>query len=164
VQSLVAAALAVGAALLWAAGTVFGRVAGAELAAVHVTALRFLFGLIASVCIVQVRGAPMMFAPLTGRNVLLLVLLALIPGLLALVAYYNGLRATPATRATLAELAFPITAAAVGVGILGARLAPSQWLGFALVLTAVTALALHERRSRRPTVVVKEAETSGATT
>lgn len=162
VTTLTAAGLAVAAAGLWAAGTVFGRVAGKELSAIQVTALRFLFGLVAAAAIVQVRGAPLVFTPFTGRNVLLLLTLALIPGLIALVAYYYGLRATPATRATLAELAFPITAAAVGVGILGSTLQWSQWLGFALVLVAVTALALHERRSRRPAVVVPEQELSAS--
>jgi drug/metabolite transporter (DMT)-like permease len=39
-----------------------------------------------------------------------LVLPALVPGLLALVLYYLALRRTPASRATLAELAFPLTA------------------------------------------------------
>lgn len=163
VASLTAAGLAVGAAALWAGGTVFGRVAGVELSAVHVTALRFLFGLVAAAAIVQVKGAPLAFSPLTGRNVALLVALALIPGLLALFAYYNGLRATPATRATLAELAFPITAAAVGVVILGSTLEWSQWAGFALVLVAVTALALHERRSERPAVVVPGRESPSGT-
>jgi drug/metabolite transporter (DMT)-like permease len=84
-----------------------------------------------------------------------LVLLALIPGLLALVLYYIALRQTPASRATLAELAFPVTAAAVGVTLLDGRLDTSQWVGFAVVLASVVALALHENRAKRPVVAVE---------
>lgn len=155
VDSAAAAALAAGAACLWAGGTVLGRFAQRELSAPHITTLRFFFGLVAAAVIAQSTGAGLAFSPWTARNVVLLVLLALIPGLLGLAVYYVGLRATPATRATLAELAFPLTAAVVGVGILGAELVWSQWIGFVLVLAAVTSLALHERHSRRPAVLLK---------
>lgn len=149
VRSLLAAGLAVGAATLWAAGTVLGRMVSAELSFLHVTTLRFTVGLAALVVVAAVDGAPVS-VPL--ELVPRLVLLALVPGLLALVLYYFGLRTTAAARATFAELAFPLTAAAVGVGLLGGRLDPSQWLGFAVVLVSVVALALHERSSRRPAV------------
>jgi len=76
-----------------------------------------------------------------------LALLALFPGLLGLTLYYIGLRSTPAARATLAEMAFPVTAALIGVGVLGARLSPTQWLGLAVVVVSVTALGLRERSS-----------------
>ncbi|MQA05720.1 MAG: EamA family transporter [Streptosporangiales bacterium] len=149
------ALLAFGAAALWACGTVLGRVAGAELTAMQVTMLRFTVGLVAAVCIALASGSSLVFSPLTWSNVGLLVLLALVPGLISLVAYYYGLRATPATRATLAELAFPLTAALVGVLVLGARLDASQWVGFAIALVAVTGLSLHERRSQQAAVTVR---------
>jgi drug/metabolite transporter (DMT)-like permease len=87
------------------------------------------------------------------------VLLALVPGLLALLLYYRGLRTTPASRATLAELAFPVTAAVVGVTLLDGRLDASQWAGFGIVLAAVLALAVHERRSERPAVAAPDRAT-----
>ena len=144
-----AAALAVGAAALWAAGTVLGRLAALELAPDEVTVLRFAVGAPAAGLCVLALGDPL---TVPARDLPPLVALALGPGLLALLLYYRGLRATPAVRATLAELAFPLTAAAIGVGLLGARLMVTQWCGFACILTAVTALALHERMSRRPAV------------
>ena len=82
----------------------------------------------------------------------LLAALALVPGLLALLLYYRGLSRTPASKATLAELAFPLTAALVGVVVLGGRLEVSQWLGFAVVLVAVTGMALQERVGTTPAV------------
>lgn len=156
ISSAVAAVLAASAALLWAAGTVLGRLAGSKLSAAHLTTLRFAVGLPAAALIAAGQGVPLSFSPLTTRNVVLLLVLALVPGLLALTLYYRGLARTPASRATLAELAFPVTAAAVGVGVLGARLTWSQWLGFVMVLTAITTLSLHERAAKRPAVRLPE--------
>jgi drug/metabolite transporter (DMT)-like permease len=153
VQTAAAALLAVGAAGLWAAGTVMGRMVSAELSFLHVTTLRFAVGLVALASFAMVSGAAI---DVPRELVPRLVLLALIPGLLALVLYYIGLRRTPASRATLAELAFPLTAAAVGVTILDGRLDGSQWLGFAVVLGSVLALALHENRAKRPAVAVPD--------
>jgi drug/metabolite transporter (DMT)-like permease len=153
VQSLAAAGLAVGAAALWAAGTVLGRMVGAELSFLHVTTLRFTVGLVTLAVLAGVTGTPVgVPLDLVPR----LLLLALVPGLLALVLYYVGLRRTPASRATFAELAFPLTAAAVGVTLLGGTLDGSQWTGFVVVLVSVVALALHERRSRRPAVAAPD--------
>lgn len=144
---------AIAAAALWAAGTVLGRLVGTELSATHVTALRFFFGLATMTAIVGVRGESYSI-PFDG--IPYVIVLALIPGLLALSLYYRGLRNTPASRATFAELAFPITAAVVGVVLLDRGLVWNQWLGFAAVLVAVTTLALHENRSDRPAVAVPD--------
>ncbi len=153
VQGLQAAALAVGAATLWGAGTVLGRLASAELSFTHLTTLRFTVGLAAMVTICGVSGTRMtMPVDLFPR----LFLLALFPGFVALMLYYIALRSTPASRATLAELAFPFTAAVVGVTLLDARLDASQWFGAAIVVTAVVTLALHEQRSRRPAVATPD--------
>jgi drug/metabolite transporter (DMT)-like permease len=151
-QTAEAALLAVGAATLWASGTVLGRLVGAELSATHVTALRFFFGFLAMVVIVGVRGDSY---TMPAEGLPYVIALALIVGLLALSLYYRGLRHTPASRATFAELAFPITAAAVGIA-LGRGLVWNQWVGFAVLLAAVTALALHENRSRNPAVPVPD--------
>lgn len=147
-----ASLLALGAAALWASGTVLGRFVGSELSATHITALRFFFGLATMIVVVGLRGEPF---TVPWRAVPYIVPLALIVGLLALSLYYRGLRNTPASRATFAELAFPLTAAAVGLA-LGRNLDWSQWLGFGILLVAVTALALHESRSSNPAVAVPD--------
>lgn len=139
------AALAVGAALLWAAGTVLGRLAGTRLAFMHVTALRFTIGMPVALVIALSSGSSLAIG---AGQLPLLVLLALIPGLLALTLYYWGLRRTAASRATVAELAFPLVSAAVGAGLLGSDLAWSQWAGGSVVLAAVTAMALRRTGSR----------------
>jgi drug/metabolite transporter (DMT)-like permease len=153
VSSATAALLALGAAALWAAGTVLGRAASAELRFSDLTALRFGVGLVALATIAGLTSTPLSIGTSAAGKILLL---ALLPGLLALVLYYRALGHTPASRATLAELAFPLTAAVVGVAALGARPTVSQWVGFAIVLASVVGLALHEQRSTRPSVNVPD--------
>jgi drug/metabolite transporter (DMT)-like permease len=150
VAELEPALLAVGAAVLWAAGTVLGRLVSFSLDARDITTLRFVFGLLGSLAVVQITHADVTPG---WHNVVGLVLLALIPGLLALRLYYFALTRTPASRATLAELAFPGTAAVVGVVVLHSALDTSQWIGFAVVVVAVVALGLHEHLAR-PAVIV----------
>lgn len=148
ITELEPALYAIGAAALWAGGTVLGRLVSASLEPRDITTLRFGFGLLGSSVCVWVTGSP--FAAGWGDAVGL-VLLALIPSLLGLELYYRALQTTPASRATLAELAFPATAAIVGVAFLGTHLSATQWLGFAVVALTVTALGWHETR-REPCV------------
>lgn len=144
------ALLALGAAALWAGGTVAGRYVSSRLDFTSITVLRFAFGVPAALLLTALLGEPLVprAADVPG-----LVGLALVPGLAALLVYYRGLRATPASRATLAELAFPATAAFVGVAVLGDTLTVTQWLGFVLLVVIIVGFAGHERRSRRPAVV-----------
>jgi DME family drug/metabolite transporter len=137
----VAAALpaiyALGAAVLWALGTVLGRLLATRLWFEHVTALRFAFGLPASALAVLVVGAPF---TTSASDFGWIAALAVVTGLVALSLYYYGLRRTPAVIATLAELTFPVTAAAVGYFAFGATLDGSQWLGLALTIAVVALL------------------------
>lgn len=148
------ALLALSAAALWGTGTVLGRYAGAQIGFRDLTVLRFAIGLPASLLLALLLDEPL---TVPWRDAPVVALLALVPGLLALVLFYRGLRGTPASRATLAELAFPFTAALVGVAFLGAELSGSQWLGLALLAATVTLLALHERLSRTPAVATPSA-------
>ena len=56
-------------------------------------------------------------------------MLALVTGLVALSLYYYGLQRTPAVAATLAELAFPVSAILVGYFKFGQTLTGWQWVG-----------------------------------
>jgi drug/metabolite transporter (DMT)-like permease len=150
IASAQAALLAVAAAALWAAGTVLGRAARAELSFGDLTALRFGVGLSALVVTAFLTSTPLAVGLDAAPNILLL---ALFPGFLALILYYLALGRTPASRATLGELAFPLTAALVGVVAFGARPTGTQWMGMAVVLVCVVGLGLHEQRAKRPSVV-----------
>jgi drug/metabolite transporter (DMT)-like permease len=150
------AVLSLGAAALWGAGTVLGRLVSPAIGSQELTAMRYAWGLVTAALIVGLHDS---WAP-GGGNLLGLLLLALVPGLISLNLYYRALRTTPATRATFAELAFPATAAVVGVLFLGSSLSNTQWLGFAVVVVAITALSLREHAA--DPVVVADTEPAAA--
>jgi drug/metabolite transporter, DME family len=133
---------ALGAAVLWALGTVLGRFLAQRLAFQHVTTLRFAFGLPASAIALLVLGAP---AFASGHDTVWIAVLALVTGLVALSLYYYGLRSTPAVAATLAELAFPVTAVLVGYFKFGFALSAWQWAGVALTTVVVALLPVRPR-------------------
>ncbi|MGH8959642.1 MAG: DMT family transporter [Jatrophihabitantaceae bacterium] len=144
------ALLALGAAALWGAGTVLGRMVSTSVTPLELTVLRHVWGLPAAFVVAEQTDSALTPG---WHNMFAIVLLALIPGLAALSLYYYGLRATPASRATFAELAFPATAAFIGVAFLGSHLRTSQWLGMAIVVASVTALGWHERATDRTSVL-----------
>jgi drug/metabolite transporter, DME family len=133
----VAIAEALGAALLWGLGTVFGRYLGRSLAFEQVTTVRFGFGLVASAFALPLVGAP---AWSSAHDSVWIAVLALVTGAVALALYYHGLRRTPAMLASLAELAFPVTASLVGYVAFGATLRWTQWAGVLLTVAMVSLL------------------------
>jgi drug/metabolite transporter, DME family len=78
------------------------------------------------------------------------ILLALIPGLLALLLYYRGLTGTRASYATLAELAFPATAVILNWAVLGVGVSAHQVLGFILLWAAVFVLGYLNTKAPAP--------------
>lgn len=131
---------ALGAAVLWALGTVLGRYLAREMRFEHVTTLRFVFGLPASAIALLVLGAP---AFASGHDTFWIAVLAVVTGLVALNLYYYGLKRTPAVAATLAELAFPVSAILVGYFKFGQTLTHWQWVG--VVLTSLVVVLLPAR-------------------
>src|SRR5438270_9536869 len=101
---------ALGAAALWASGTVLGRFVLGKLSFPTTTAPRFTLALpvLLVILLLQYRGSA--FAHYHASDVYHFLGIALIPGFLSLLLYYRALRSTPATLATIAELAYPVTA------------------------------------------------------
>jgi drug/metabolite transporter, DME family len=129
VAALTPALLAVGAAALWGLGTVLGRRLAPKLPFAVLTALRFAIGLPAAGIFMSMGSSNAVGLLVEWADIPGIVALALIPGLLALLLYYRGLRTTPAAAATLAELAFPLTAAGLNYLVFGTVLTVTQWLG-----------------------------------
>jgi DME family drug/metabolite transporter len=136
------ALLAISAAGLWGMGTVLGRRLGAKLPFEELTALRLLFGLLAAVLVVVFEGDGRILFHLGAKSFFALVLLALVPGLMALLIYYRGLRGTPASAATLGELAFPLTALLVDYLAFHSVLSASQWFGALVLAGTMIAMGL----------------------
>lgn len=131
---------ALAAAALWALGTVLGRFLALELPFEQVAAARFAFGLPAALAAALVLGAPL---TASVHDELFIALLALVTGLVALLLYYYGLQRTTASVASIAELAFPVVAIAVGYFAFDATLTGTQLAGVAL--TSLVVLLLPRR-------------------
>jgi drug/metabolite transporter (DMT)-like permease len=145
-----AAALALSAALLWGSSTVLGRLVLKDLPFHTLTGARLLLAvpLLAGIVVAQgaIGGLGSGFAAAPGR----VILLALIPGLLALLLYYRGLTGTRASYATLAELAFPATAVVLNWTFLGVGVSANQVLGFVLLWGAVFVLGYLNAKAPAP--------------
>jgi drug/metabolite transporter, DME family len=142
VHGLKPALYALGAASLWALGTVLGRYLARDMRFEHVATLRFVFGLAGSAVALLVLGAP---AFASGHDTFWIAVLAVVTGFLALGLYYYGLRRTPAVAATLAELAFPVSATLVLYFKFGQAPTHLQWVGLALTSLVVALLPARPR-------------------
>ncbi|MGZ4354281.1 MAG: DMT family transporter [Gaiellaceae bacterium] len=141
-RGLVPIVEALAAATLWGLGTVFGRYLSRRLAFEHVTTVRFAFGLVASAAALPILGTA---AFASAHDSLWIAVLALVTGAAALGLYYYGLQRTPAILAALGELAFPVTAALVGIYVFHDNLRWTQWLGVAITVAVVSLLPVRRR-------------------
>jgi drug/metabolite transporter (DMT)-like permease len=140
--------LALAAAALWGSATAFGRRALQEVVPTVLTGLRFTVALPLLFVLAITHSALAPPAVATSGDWLRVVLVALFPGLVALLLYYRGLERIPASVATFAELAFPATALVAGWIFLGATVTWEQLLGFTVVWMSI--LALHADDARAP--------------
>ena len=131
-----------GAAALWGLGTVLGRYLTRRLTFEHVATVRFAFGLVASACALPIVGDA---AYSNAHDSSFIALLAVVTGLAALFLYYYGLQRTPALLAALGELAFPVTAALVGIYAFSSSLRWTQWAGVVLTVAVVSLLPARRR-------------------
>lgn len=139
---------ALGAASLWGSSTVLGRYIVVRMRISLLTSLRFILAL-------PVLTLLYWFQPIAGRQLPTgaaaagsVLAMALIPGLLALILYYRGLRSTIASHAAVAELAFPITAVITNWIVLQVRLSAAQILGGVILVGAVTVLTYIDAREK----------------
>jgi len=169
IEEATPALLALGAAGLWGMGTVLGRRLIPKIEFKQLTALRFLIGLPAAGIIVTLQSDWSVLEILTAGDFFGtattpsgitvpggLILLAGVPGLIALLSYYRGLRTTPAISATLAELTFVLSAVTLNYFFLESVPDGSQWVGVIVLSGAVVAMgiAAATRRSDAIGVVV----------
>jgi drug/metabolite transporter (DMT)-like permease len=132
---------ALGAAALWGAGTVLGRVVLARLSYVTLTAMRIVLAL--PFVAIFAAGSGGLDESLDGiaDAPIRITMAALGPGLAAVLLFYRGLGGTKASHATLAEFMYPVAALAGNWAVLGVMISATQMLGLLLVLTTLVALA-----------------------
>jgi len=155
---LEAGLLALGAAAFWASGTVLGRYALGSISFWSMTSLRFTLALPVLVVIVLVQYGPSGFGHYQASDFWPnLLAIAIVPGLLALLLYYRALSKTPASIATIAEMAYPVAATLIfwlpqPVGF-NQPLLPLQIVGTALLLGVI--VFLNWTKEKAPPVVVQ---------
>lgn len=147
VNRLAPALLAVGAAALWGTGTVLGRGMTTRVDVLTLTTLRFIIGFPASALMLALLEGRAGFQVYRLADLRPLLLLALVPGLLSLMLYYRGLARTPAAAATLAELAFPLSAVLINYVAFGQTLTVTQWIGVAILSGTITTMGLAGQRA-----------------
>jgi drug/metabolite transporter (DMT)-like permease len=150
--------LALGAAVLWASGTVLGRFALGSISFWSVTALRFTLALPVLVVIVLAQSGIGGFGHYRVSDfVPNLLAIAIVPGLLALLLYYRALSKTPASLATIAEMAYPVAATLIASAPppwgFNQPIYPVQLAGTALLLGVI--VFLNWTREKAPPVVVR---------
>jgi len=150
--------LALGAAALWASGTVFGRFALGSISFWSMTALRFTLALPVLVIVVLVQSGVGGFGHYRLSDfVPNLLAIAIVPGLLALLLYYRALSKTPASLATIGEMAYPVAATLIATAPppwgFHQPLYPAQVLGTLLLLAVI--VFLNWTREKAPAVVAR---------
>jgi DME family drug/metabolite transporter len=151
---------ALGAAALWASGTVLGRLVLGKLSFPTTTALRFTLALPVLIVIVLVQDGVSGFTHYHASDAFPFLGIALIPGLFALLLYYRALASTPATLATIAEMAFPVAATFIASAPppygFNQPLYFPQFIGTALLIAVI--LILNWTKERTPPVVIQEVD------
>ncbi|HEY8796945.1 MAG TPA: DMT family transporter [Candidatus Dormibacteraeota bacterium] len=150
--------LALGAAVLWASGTVLGRFALGSISFWSMTALRFTLALPVLVIIVLAQSGLGGFGHYRVSDfVPNLLAIAIVPGLLALLLYYRALSKTPASLATIAEMAYPVAFTLIAWAPppwgFNQPVYPAQLVGTALLMAVI--VFLNWTREKAPPVVVR---------
>jgi drug/metabolite transporter (DMT)-like permease len=148
--------LTLGAAILWGSSTALGRFVLKDMPFHTLTGARLLLALPVLWVIVLVQGSLGELGAGFAAEPARVVLLALVPGLIALLLYYRGLSGTKASYATLAEISFPASAVILNWVFLGAGVSANQILGFALLWGAILALGYLNARDPAPAPPVGE--------
>jgi drug/metabolite transporter (DMT)-like permease len=155
---------ALGAAALWASGTVLGRFVLGRLSFQTTTALRFTIALPVLILIVLLQSGLKGFSQYQAGDIIPFIGIALVPGLLALLLYYRALASTPATLATIAEMAYPVAATIIATApivtlfgqklFFGQQLYPAQAIGTLLLIGVI--VLLNWTKERTPPVVAQD--------
>lgn len=135
---------ALGAAFAWGAATVTGRALTQGVDPMVATFWRYALGLGTLGGMMALVREPLPVAELLAdgaRAGRALAYMALLSGLAAMIAYYQGLKRTPASVATFVELIFPVSAVAINTVVLDSPLTPVQIAAGGVLLVAVTGVS-----------------------
>jgi len=127
---------AIGAAGIWGACTVVGRISLRHTRPSVVTGWRFVLALplLLALNVRHLANGSIASSNSHWSNLWPLLLIVILPDALGMTLYYIGLNNTPASLATLAELAYPISALVLGLSFGGQSMNVGQWVGLGMLL------------------------------
>lgn len=143
------ALLALLAAALWGASTVFGKYVLRKAAFQTMTGLRFVVAFLFLGILNAWQHTFPVWSTLSMTDYIFILIIALTSGVFSLYLYYYGLQFTRASIATIAELGFPLAAIFVNAYFIPGNWAPGtflglfvgQWIGTGILLFAVLMLS-----------------------
>lgn len=148
--NIVAALLALGSAVAWGSSTAFSKYSLRNMSTLHVTALRFAFTSFFAFGLVVVKGQTSILGRVTPSQWGYLLAITFSTGMIALAIYYFGLKRIPASRSTLLELTWPISAVALGYLFFNEQLAWTQILGSLVLIVTMIQVARDAQRITPP--------------
>jgi drug/metabolite transporter (DMT)-like permease len=136
-KTVYAAGFALLAAFSFASSTVFSKRALRNISFEFGTYLRFLFTAVIMIIVVLSSGALPRIGEISEIQIYTFLIIAFTSGGLAIFLYYYGLKNISASVATIAELAFPLTAVLLEYFIRDNILDAVQWLGVLFLMIAI---------------------------
>lgn len=162
--------LALVAALLWGASTVFGKFVLRKIAFQTMASLRFSVALVFLLIINLYQGTIPALSSVSSTDWLFLVIVGLTSGAVSLLVYYLGLTYTRASIATVAELGFPLAAVFVNAYFLPEAgsgplfgLHIGQWIGTGVLIASIYMLSrVNREEAETGTVAISSAQVQSA--
>ena len=140
-DTAMAALFAVGAAASWGASTAFSKYSLKGVNSLQVTATRFALVPFFALLFVFGLGDSSQLNAVTFEQWRYILAITFSTGLVALGIYYFGLKRVMASRSTILELTWPISALVVGFVFLDESFTATQWWGVVVLTTVVTYIA-----------------------
>lgn len=140
-QTMLAAALAIGAGFVWGASTAISKFVLKKVNFLTAAALRFGLAPVFAFLFIVSQNQTSALTSLTQSQLLTLLVITFSTGMVALAIYYYGLKRTSARISAICELMFPLTAIFIDYFYYHKSLSPTQILGSIVLIYAMYRVA-----------------------
>jgi drug/metabolite transporter (DMT)-like permease len=148
----IAALCAVGAAACWGSSTAFSKYTLKDTSSLHVTALRFAITPLFALLMMAMLGHTGSIGAISTTQWWYILAITFSTGMVALALYYFGLKRILASRSTILELTWPLSAVVISIFALHETLSVTQWISAAVLLAAIVAITRMNATYRSPEI------------
>ncbi len=149
-KTFVAALLGLLAAFSWGSSTTVGRYALNKVGVMLTTYLRFGLTALMMLSFILATGKLAAFGAVGQNQLLTLLVIVFSSGGVAMMIYYYGLKSVPASKATLYELVFPLSAIVLDFVLHGKLLSFGQFTGAVLLMYSMVMISRIKIAARQP--------------